>query len=168
MHILRPDASQPDLVEVARLAKRRFPDCPTVVGGPAVPRRPDAIEQFFRRNEAVDVLILGEGEVTFRELLESIERGSDLVDVPGLALRAEDAARGLKAGLITRVQHDAICRAIDRKQIPPWNTPLGGEIFLHGHGSASDWTIGCIALDDADITELYEVVPTKTTVIIEP
>jgi len=80
----------------------------------------------------------------------------------------EDAARGLRDGLITQAQHDAIVRAIEEKQIPPWGTALGGEIFIHGSGSASDWTLGCIALEDDDIAELFDAVPTKTTVIIEP
>ncbi|HUV39668.1 MAG TPA: L,D-transpeptidase [Planctomycetota bacterium] len=78
------------------------------------------------------------------------------------------AARGLKAGLITREQHDAIVSAIDERQIPPWKTSLGGEIFIHGGGSASDWTVGCIALDDEDIAELFDAVPTRTPVLIEP
>jgi len=78
------------------------------------------------------------------------------------------AARGLQGGLITKEQHDAIVGAIDEKQIPPWKTPLGGEIFIHGAGSARDWTLGCIALDDDDVRELFEAVPPGTSVIIEP
>jgi lipoprotein-anchoring transpeptidase ErfK/SrfK len=50
----------------------------------------------------------------------------------------------------------------------PWNTALGGEIFIHGHGSGSDWTWGCVALDDADIQELYSLIPVGTPVRIHP
>ncbi len=80
---------------------------------------------------------------------------------------AEQAARGLRAGLITRAQHDRIMRAIKRQQTPPWNTPLGGEIFIHGGGTGTDWTWGCIALADADIKELFDALPLGTPVIIE-
>jgi murein L,D-transpeptidase YafK len=79
----------------------------------------------------------------------------------------EDAARGLRDKLITRAEHDAILSAIERGLRPPWDTALGGEIFIHGGGSASDWTWGCIALDDADIRELFDAVTKGTKVIIE-
>ena len=50
---------------------------------------------------------------------------------------AEDAERGLRDGLITRAQHKQILDAIGRGATPPWNTPLGGERFIHGGGTAS-------------------------------
>ena len=79
-----------------------------------------------------------------------------------------DAARGLRDGLITQAQHDAIVAAHNNHTTPPWNTALGGEVFIHGNGSSSDWTLGCIALDDADMTELYALVEKCTAVIIRP
>jgi len=79
-----------------------------------------------------------------------------------------DADRGLRAGLVTRAQHRRIVESARRGTCPPWNTPLGGEIFIHGSGSASDWTWGCVALDDADVRELYPRVPVGTPVLIEP
>src|SRR5262252_1772932 len=43
-----------------------------------------------------------------------------------------DADRGLKEGLITKPQHQAIVNAIQAKTKPPQNTRLGGDIFIHG------------------------------------
>jgi lipoprotein-anchoring transpeptidase ErfK/SrfK len=80
----------------------------------------------------------------------------------------EDAERGLRDGLITRAQHRKIVHAIKRKQTPPWDTALGGEIFIHGNGSQTDWTWGCVALEDGDIKELFDAVPLGTEVRIEP
>lgn len=80
----------------------------------------------------------------------------------------EDAARGLRDRLITRAEHARITRALRRKQTPPWTTALGGEIFIHGRGSQSDWTWGCVALDDPDMRELFDAVPMGTPVRIEP
>ena len=80
----------------------------------------------------------------------------------------EDAARGLRDGLIDRRQHDAIADAIHRRTQPPWDTPLGGEIMIHGGGTRRDWTAGCIALSDEDIRELYQHLPTGATVTIVP
>jgi murein L,D-transpeptidase YafK len=80
----------------------------------------------------------------------------------------DDAERGLANGAITQDEHDAIVRAITAGKTPPWKTALGGEIFIHGRGAGSDWTLGCIALDDEDIQELYPLIPVGTPVRIEP
>jgi murein L,D-transpeptidase YafK len=81
---------------------------------------------------------------------------------------AEDAERGLRDGLITRAQHDQITNAVERGAKPPWNTALGGEIFIHGGGTASDWTWGCVALDNEHVKELFDAVPLGTHVRIDP
>ncbi|MCD4824439.1 MAG: L,D-transpeptidase [Phycisphaerae bacterium] len=80
----------------------------------------------------------------------------------------EDAKRGLRAGQITRAQHDKIVRAIRRKAQPPWNTKLGGEIMIHGRRLGGRATLGCIALEDNDIRELFPQIPHGTEVIIRP
>lgn len=79
----------------------------------------------------------------------------------------EDAERGLSEALITQEQHDQIVDAINRKAMPPQKTALGGEVYIHGNGSQSDWTWGCVALDDKDIRELFDAVAVNTKVIIE-
>jgi murein L,D-transpeptidase YafK len=81
---------------------------------------------------------------------------------------AEDAARGLRDGMISRGVHDAIVRAINRKATPPQNTALGGDIYIHGNGSSSDWTWGCVALENVEMKELFDAVPVGTPVTIKP
>ena len=80
----------------------------------------------------------------------------------------KDATGGIRRGTITQDEHDRIAYAIESKRQPLWNTALGGEIFIHGSGSQSDWTLGCIALDNEDIEELYEVIPVGTVVVVNP
>ncbi len=53
------------------------------------------------------------------------------------------------------------------KERPPWGSALGGEIFIHGGGTASDWTAGCVALGDEDAEGLYSLVPLGTDVVIQ-
>lgn len=79
-----------------------------------------------------------------------------------------DAERGLAAGRITRSQRDRIAAAERRRGCPPWDTPLGGVIFIHGSGAGSDWTLGCVALEDEDIAFLYRTVPVGTPVTMRP
>lgn len=81
---------------------------------------------------------------------------------------AEDAERGLASGIISKREHRAIVDAIRHFKRPPWNTALGGEIAIHGGGSDSDWTAGCIALEDAEIEELFNALPLGTSVRILP
>ena len=80
----------------------------------------------------------------------------------------EHAERGLRGGLITRAQHDRIVRALEMRARPPWDTPLGGEVFIHGNGSSRDWTFGCVALEDRDMKELFDAVPKGAPVVIKP
>jgi hypothetical protein len=63
----------------------------------------------------------------------------------------------------------ALCQQRNRSgRCPPWNTPLGGAIGLHGGGTWRDWTLGCIALNDADIEILYLLLQIGYPVRIEP
>lgn len=80
----------------------------------------------------------------------------------------DDAKRGLVDGLITRDEYDQIVKAIDAGEMPPQKTKLGGEIYIHGGGTDGDWTDGCVALTDKEITELFNVIPVGTKVTIRP
>jgi murein L,D-transpeptidase YafK len=92
------------------------------------------------------------------------------VSYPNIA----DADKGLKEGLITKDEHQAIIAAIRAKTKPPQNTKLGGDIFIHGGGTGKlfglvrDWTLGCVALENDEIKELFEMIPVKTPVKIVP
>ena len=51
---------------------------------------------------------------------------------------------------------------------PPWGTPLGGEIYIHGGGNETDWTAGCVALSDGDMAALFALVKVGAPVLIVP
>ena len=80
----------------------------------------------------------------------------------------EDAERGIRKGLINGSQYEAIVRAIRKRTPPPQYTKLGGLIYIHGHGARSDWTWGCVALENEDIKELFDAVSVGTPVTILP
>ncbi len=77
------------------------------------------------------------------------------------------AKRGLRNGLITKEQYQEIVDANRAKVTPPQDTPLGGQIYIHGNGSHKDWTWGCVALDDKDVLELFGAVSEGTKVVIQ-
>ena len=73
----------------------------------------------------------------------------------------------MKFGRSPFVSEDRLS-AVAGKQCPPWDTSLGGEIFIHGGGTASDWTWGCVALENDAVRELFDAVPPGTVVSIKP
>lgn len=80
----------------------------------------------------------------------------------------DDAERGLREKLITENERDQIVEAIKNKKMPLQNTKLGGEIYIHGSGGKTDWTLGCVALENAEMKELFDSIPIGTSVRIEP
>lgn len=79
-----------------------------------------------------------------------------------------DAEEALRAGLIDNEAYDRIANAIDNLSKPPWDTPLGGEIMIHGMGSQKDWTAGCVAVDNDVMDVLWKYCPLGTPVVIKP
>lgn len=79
-------------LEVARLAKLRFPKALVVVGGPSIPRKRETLGRFFEKYPFVDIAVHGEGEITFTELLKALNEGGDLSSVAGLSFRPRDGS----------------------------------------------------------------------------
>jgi murein L,D-transpeptidase YafK len=78
----------------------------------------------------------------------------------------DDAKRGLATDLVTKDEYDEIIKAIDDGGMPPQKTRLGGEIYIHGGGIDNDWTDGCVALKNEEISEIFAVIPVGTMVKI--
>ncbi len=79
----------------------------------------------------------------------------------------EDAAAALEDGRIDNATYKRIADAIDNRQCSDWYTTLGGEIMIHGCGGSSDWTAGCVAVDNdvMDILFDYCALGTKITIL---
>ncbi len=80
----------------------------------------------------------------------------------------EDAAAALLDERIDKETYERIVSAIDKGQCPDWYTPLGGEIMIHGCGGSSDWTRGCIAVDNEVMDLLFDYCPIGTRITILP
>jgi murein L,D-transpeptidase YafK len=80
----------------------------------------------------------------------------------------DDATAGLERGHISQDEFNKIKKSIEAGERPPWNTALGGEIMIHGKGSSSDWTAGCIALTDNDMQYVWDNCDIGTPVTIKP
>lgn len=80
-----------------------------------------------------------------------------------------DAERGLKHDLISRSEYEAIVEAQEQFRTPPMNTELGGWIEIHGEGTgaSTNWTQGCVAVQNRVMNELWVDVEVGTPVLIE-
>jgi murein L,D-transpeptidase YafK len=93
---------------------------------------------------------------------------------PGL----KHAEYGLRSQLISTKEYELIKKAVEERRPPPWDTQLGGAVGIHGvtldknapqrNILSMNWTDGCIALDNADIDELFSMVSLGTPVTILP
>ena len=81
---------------------------------------------------------------------------------------AADARRAAAQGAISNEVRQRLERAERRREKPNWNTPLGGAIGLHGGGTPYDWTLGCIAFENAAIEEILLATTHWTPVEIRP
>lgn len=81
-----------------------------------------------------------------------------------------DADRGLRNGLITAAEAKQIHAAGAAFRPPPMGTALGGFIEIHGSGTGTrtSWTQGCVAIPNADMDRLWDIVKVGTPVIVEP
>ncbi|CBL47368.1 Hypothetical protein HDN1F_37850 [gamma proteobacterium HdN1] len=86
---------------------------------------------------------------------------------------AKHALIALKAGKITTLDYLDIFNAEREGRKPPYRTPLGGEIGIHGLGHAKqemhrefNWTRGCVALDNQQIRTLAHYVFKGMLVVI--
>lgn len=61
--------------------------------------------------------------------------------------------------------------ADDSRQARARGVDPGGDIMIHGGtspGESRDWTEGCVAVTNAEIEEIWRLVPTGTPVRIDP
>lgn len=81
-----------------------------------------------------------------------------------------DADRGLKAGLISQSESKQIREAAANFRPPPMGTALGGFIEIHGSGTGArtSWTQGCVAIPNAEMDRLWDIVKVGTPVVVEP
>jgi len=146
-----------DLTLAIRSGKQVLKSYPIALGN-------DDLDDKQRRNDRLTPE--GEFYICQRNLVPN-SRAWDAVWIRLSYPNAEDADRGLAAGLIDEKQARAIKRATSRKRRPPQDTALGSGIGIHAGGiEPRNWTQGCVALQYADAVELYHHLPMHTSVVI--
>lgn len=72
------------VLDAMRVLKAQSPDTLVVLGGPEVGPR---AAEVMRSHGYVDVVVSGEGEIAFPEVLRSVARGGDPAGIPGVCAR---------------------------------------------------------------------------------
>lgn len=75
-----------DVMDIIDLCKQVLPKCYIVLGGQDAAVRP----QFYFKFSKPDLIVLGEGELTFEDILHRISKGQSLQQVPG-TIKLEDS-----------------------------------------------------------------------------
>jgi len=75
---------------------------------------------------------------------------------------------GYAAGLISAATRSQIYAAQSSCGEPPSNTALGGMVEVHGKGGSSDWTAGCVAIEDVEMDYLWARIGKRDTVVVLP
>tara|TARA_R110002072_G_scaffold280536_1_gene442944 strand:- start:1900 stop:3504 length:1605 start_codon:yes stop_codon:yes gene_type:complete len=110
---------------VAKAIRQRFPDLPMIWGGwfPSV-----APELYFEEGIA-DAVGLGQGELTFRDVVHALDSGSDLEDVPGLLIQ--------KDGKLHYTEHRPVV-GFDVIPDAPWHL-IDYEAYVERQNTPGQW-----------------------------
>ncbi len=87
------------------------------------------------------------------------------------------AKKGLVARTISAEEYETISSSLARRQAPPQDTGLGGNIGMHGQpawipawlqrwGSDFNWTAACVSVTNAEIDQIYDHTEIGTPVVI--
>ncbi len=145
---------------------------------PSAPQKADAI-LILKKDHLMELLAAGEVIRTYKVALGQ----------GGLAPKQREGDARTPEGHYTvdakyavshyhKAMHVSYPDAADRKRAAKLGVPPGGAIMIHGLPNGKgwvgaghrlyDWTLGCIAVTDEEIDEIWELVPVGTPVEIRP
>ncbi|MEK6571457.1 MAG: cobalamin-dependent protein, partial [Bacteroidota bacterium] len=98
-----------DAVEVSRMAKRNFPNVKIIWGG----WHPSILPEQCLREGYADVAVVGQGELTFLEILDRLAEGKSLEGVNGCVFKEGN-----------EIHVNAIRKFVDINNFPPYDYDL--------------------------------------------
>lgn len=129
-----PTPAHPVCLETLRLAREAVPDVRTVYGG-VYPTYHAA--DVLREAPWIDFVVRGEGEVTARELVDTLSRGADAAQVPGIASRVAGTAVLAPARVISESLDD---HRVGWELIADWDRY---QCFGMGRSAIIQFSRGC-------------------------
>lgn len=181
-----PNVSAPTSVPLVTPLPPSFPTevapTPSPSPAPVLPLPPDAVADRIQIRKAARELTLYRGGLvlkTYGVALGSNPDGHKEVEGDGRTPEGRYAISGRnplsKYHLALRISYPS---ATDRTRAAKRGKSAGGDIMIHGLPNGygfigathrlRDWTIGCVAVTDEEIEEIWRVVPDGCVVDIEP
>jgi len=111
----------PDAYNTARIAKKINPNVLVIIGGPHVTFTP---EQTIRECPQIDIVVRGEGEKIFAELLQAVDSGRDFSNIQGITYK--------KGNIIKSNPPMPIIRNIDEIPIPAYDLLPMNKYVVNG------------------------------------
>jgi len=90
--------------------KKTLTDTKIIIGGPHLTAIPEETMERFR---SFDFGVIGEGEETIKELIQTLEHGGDISDVPGIIFRQTDS--------VVKTVPRVFINDLDRLPFPAWD-----------------------------------------------
>ncbi|MCA9001627.1 MAG: cobalamin-dependent protein, partial [Planctomycetes bacterium] len=91
----------------AKAVRERYPNLPIIWGG----WFPSVIPELYFQHDIADAVCIGQGEITFREVVHALSAGEPLSSVPGLAVE--------KDGQMVYTDHRAVV-GFEKFERVPW------------------------------------------------
>ncbi len=141
MHQFKPDlvlfscmsVEANEMRELAAISKKDFPEVPVWIGGP----HPTIFYDWELENGNVDAACIGEGEQTFKEMVQAWLQGNPLSKVPGLAIKQDGE-------IITTGERQPIMD-LDSLPLPAWDMvdfdKYSRQITMTGFAHSPPWAI---------------------------
>ena len=101
----------PIAVDIANLIKKKYPATKIVFGGPQATSTAKVLLESF---SCVDIVVRGEGEITFHELVNSLSQSRSIDNIDGLSYRDEN-------GLIVENDNRKLIDNLDDLPIPDYS-----------------------------------------------
>lgn len=89
--------------------KKTLYDTKIIIGGPHLTAIPEETMECFR---CFDLGVIGEGEETVKELIQTLEHGGDITDIPGIIFRQQDS--------VVKTVPRVFINDLDRLPFPAW------------------------------------------------
>ena len=95
---------------ILKICKEFDPSITTMIGGPHVSF---AVEDTFKRAPWIDVIAIGEGDITIVELASALQRGTDFGQIKSIAFR--------RNGKIVTTERRSPIESLDSLPVPAWD-----------------------------------------------
>jgi anaerobic magnesium-protoporphyrin IX monomethyl ester cyclase len=119
--------------EICKMIKKEKPECVTVLGGPHA----SVFYDWALKDAAIDYVVIGEGEDTFPDLLETLERDGAMEKVKGIAF--------MRQGELVMTESRPYIEDLDSIPFPAWDLidwkKYSVQITMNGYCHSTPWAM---------------------------